>query len=148
MVLSLLCLQAGCSAIVGRNVTMLQKCPYLHCLKVTTLPLSCVLPGCFCHLSLLSFSGLQFSSFLSPLHFFLLITQLFSCLWPSVFSCIPKCGTLPGNPVCSVSSAGSKEEFTQTLKHQLHMAISIGANFSLLPALRAKISIKRNQKKL
>lgn len=89
----------------------MRKYPHLHWLKVPTLPL----PVSWLFLSLLSFSGLQFSSFLFPLHFFLLITQLFDCLWPSVFSCIPKCGALLENPVCSVSSAGSKEESTQIL---------------------------------
>lgn len=66
-------------------------------------------------LTLLSFSGLQFSSCFFSLHFFLCITQLLSCLWPSVFSCIPKRGILPGNPVCSALTAGSKEDFTQIL---------------------------------
>lgn len=64
----------------------MENCPHLHWLKFITLLLSSVLV-----VSALSFSvlSLGLSSFLFPLHFFLLITQLLGCLWPSVFSCIP-----------------------------------------------------------
>ena len=55
------------------------------------------------------------SSFFFSVPFFHLIIYLLGCLQPSVFSCIPKCGILPGNPACSALSAGSKEEFAQIL---------------------------------